>query len=329
MRAAILALIAALAAPAPAAAPASKPSGYGVLVLAFGVDGSWRKDVAELRRRLPGATVESVERVGGSSGSIAAQKAVDKLARLRVERIVAVPLEAVTESPNMEEARYLFGVRAEPPPRDRPDSAQRAPKELKSIAPTALKLAPDPGPRGLKRLSSPVPLVLVPAMDRSPLLAQILADRAKAMSRQPARDAIVLAGIAPRSDEAAKAWRTAAQAVAEQAKSKGGFRAAAVVGLRDGVRASQQEKDLRELRETFRGLSGPGRVLVVPLGLNAEQIGRLLRRDLAGVAYRWDGKGAAGDKRLLDWIESSAKAGLALPDSRRYRDEAGGFTGGR
>jgi len=227
----------------------------------------------------------------------------------------------VSDSPAMDDLRYLFGLRSEPVS-DRPDARQKEMKAPHAAGKSALVLPPDG--RRLKRLECRVPLVLAATIDKSPVLAEILADRAKALSREPARESLVLVGYAPRSDAALTTWKASAQAIAEQVRAKAGLRRAVAVGVREGVRYGQQDKDRKELHETFRTLTTAGRVIIVPLAPDGSRVERLLKRDLGNTAYRWDGKGVLGDKRLLDWVRSAAETASKLPDVRQYRDGAPG-----
>lgn len=317
----LLALVLALPAGAAPRVKAAKAPSYGILILAYGVGGSWRKDLGALRSRLKGHAVESVERIEGSPDGVGVQRALDKLLNQHVDKVVAVPLAALSESPAVDEARYLFGIREEPVT-DRPDAREKEMPGPRAAVKSALVLPADG--RRLKRLTSRVPLVLAATIDRSQVLAEILADRAKALSRDPARDAVVLAGVGPRSDAALTSWKAAASAVAEQVRQKGGFRKAAAVAVRGGVRAGQRDKDREELRTTLRALTSEGRVVIVPLAPDGSLVERMLKRDLGNAAYHWDGKGLLGDRRLLDWVGSAAEAASKLPDARRYKDGAPG-----
>ncbi|MEK7384105.1 MAG: hypothetical protein AAB262_12580, partial [Elusimicrobiota bacterium] len=225
----LFALVLALPAGAAPRVKTGKEPAYGILILAYGVAGSWRKDLGTLRTQLKGRAIESVERIEGSADGVGVQRALDKLQNQRVAKIVAVPLVTLSQSPAVDEARYLFGIREEPVS-DRPDAQEKVMRAPHAAGKSALVLPPSV--RRLKRLASRVPLVLAATIDDSPVLSDILADRAKALSRDPARDAVVLAGVGPRSDAALKIWKTAAAAVAEQVRQKGGFRKAAVAVVR-------------------------------------------------------------------------------------------------
>lgn len=299
--------------------PSMGRKGYGVLLLAPDAGGAWKTELGRIRSELKGVAVESVETWNDGT---AIQRALDRLKSQHVDKVVAVPLELVSESASMDHLRYLFGVRAQPA-EDRPD-AQRAPT-VAPIKPDHKSALVFTG-RGPKRLRCEGELVLTAAIDKSPELAAILADRAKALARDPAKEAVVLVGQAPRSDKSLEAWMAAAVAIAESVRVKGGFRESAVIWVRDGTRAGQQDKDREENKATLRRLTTSGAVVAVPLAPDGRRVGKLLQRQLGTAGYRWNGKGVVGDQRLVDWISAISKSGAALPDSRQFRDNApGGF----
>jgi len=315
-----------------AASPLGRPKTYGVLILAYDVDVKWRQELGSLRSQFKGHPVESVD---SATDAISVQRALDKILALRVDKVVAIPLETISDSTRLNMSRYMFGIRADPvldvPGSSTGDVADKRMKPLKPLSKSSLVLPADQD-RGLgmtmggdastmKHVTSSVPLVLAAAFDKSPLLVAILADRAKALTPTPGRETLVLAGIGPRNDEALKAWMTDAQAIAAAVGAKAGFRKAVAVAVREGVRSDQQDKDRAELQATFRGLIREGRVCVVPLSPEAGRVEDLLKKSFGGFfAYRWNGQGIQGDRRLLDWMKASAAEAAALPDERRFRD---------
>ncbi|NNN06587.1 MAG: hypothetical protein HKL90_11860 [Elusimicrobia bacterium] len=294
-------------------------TGYGVLLLAYDVDAEWERELGSLRLGIKGHAVESAQclNIDEAVDVLAMQSALDRFRGQRVGKIVGVPLETIDDSPRMQQTRYLFGVRQDPVS-ETPDPEKSSMRPLRPRTRSSLLLEPDvPRPH---RLSSRVPLVLAPTLGSSPVLVDILADRAKALALAPKREAVVLAGIAPRSDDERKAWIEQARAIAEAVRAKAGFREAAVAALRDGVNSSQQDSDRRELRQTFRGLARSGAITVVPLSPSAARVKQLLDKNPPGPFYRWNGKGILGDARLLQWIKAAAAEAAKLPDGRKYKD---------
>jgi hypothetical protein len=289
------------------------------MLLAYDMDADWERELGALRTGIKNHAVESAQclNIDEAVDTLQVQSALDKFRGQRVAKIVAVPLETFDDSPRMEATRYLFGVR-EDPVYERPDQPKEPMKPIRPITKSSLRLESDvPRPH---RLAGSTPLVLAPALGSSPVLVDILADRAKALARDPKREGLVLAGIAPRSDEARRAWLEEAKAVAEAVRAKAGFREAAVAALRDGVRGEQLNSDRAELTTTFRALARQGAITVVPLSPSALRVKQLLDKNPPGPFYRWNGKGILGDKRLLDWIKKTAEEASKLPDGRKYRD---------
>lgn len=318
MRTALLAALLAASHGTAAAAGLERP-GYGLLLLAYEAGSTWKKELAALRGRLKNMAVESV---GGASDPVALQKAVEKLERQRPGKIVAVSLEPLSESPMVEQTRFLLGVR-EQPAEDRPDADS---ERMEGGRKSSLVLDPARA-KWLKRVKSSTPIVLAPTIDQSPVLAAILADRARKLSRDPRRDSVLLVGQGPRSDKALKSWQAAADAVAEQVRAKGGFARGAAVHVRDGVRAGQRDRDRETLKAKLSELAVQGGIVAVPLAPDGRRLERMLRAGAGSVAFRWDGQGVLGDVRLLDWIKSASAGAAKLPESRRYQDASGGLGG--
>lgn len=292
---------------------------YGVLLLAYDTGGAWKTELAHIRSELKGVAVESVESAGDG---VAIQRGLDRLKTQHVSKVVAVPLELVSESPVMDELRYLFGIREEPTS-DKPDALRPGMAPVKGKNKSALVFTG----QGPKRLASEADLILTATIDKSAVLAEILADRAKALSpRNPAKEAVILVGLAPRSDKGLDVWKEAATAIAESVRVKGGFRESAVIWVRDGTRAGQQDEDRKENKATLRRLITQGGVVAVPLAPDGRRVGNLLQRQLGSSGYRWNGKGLIGDPRLTEWVIAISKASSSLPDVRQYRDNVpGGF----
>ncbi|PIR15530.1 MAG: hypothetical protein COV48_13845 [Elusimicrobia bacterium CG11_big_fil_rev_8_21_14_0_20_64_6] len=291
---------------------------YGVLILAYDTGGAWKTELGHIRSELRGVAVESVESAGDGT---AIQRGLDRLKGQHVSKVVAIPLELISESAVMDEIRYLFGIRAEPT-QDKPDEARPGMAPVQSKNKSALIFTG----RGPKRLKSEAALVLTATIDKSPALADILSARATALARDPAKEAVILVGLAPRSDKGLDTWKAAVSAIAESVRVKGGFREGAIIWVRDGTRAGQQDKDRAENKATLRRLITAGGVVAVPLAPDGRRVGQLLQRQLGTSGYRWNGKGLIGDPRLTDWIISISKAASTLPDVRHYRDNAqGGF----
>jgi len=146
---AVLALLLA-AAPAAAAGFGNSSMGekaYGVLLLTPDAGGGWKPELTRIRTELRGAPLDSVETYNDGT---AIQRALDRLKGQHVSKVVAIPLDLVSESAGMDHLRYLFGIR-EQPVSDRPDDTRPATAPVKSLRKSSIVL-PGRGPKRLKAL---------------------------------------------------------------------------------------------------------------------------------------------------------------------------------
>lgn len=127
---------------------------------------------------------------------------------------------------------------------------------------------------GIKRPASRVLLLrLIPAMDASPEVARVLAERVLAISRAPSGRALFIVGHGPNSAED-DAWTANLRVIADSVKALTGFadvrvgvvrddapplvRAEAVRGVRDIISLQYVATGTRRLRHSCARLEGPG-----------------------------------------------------------------------
>ena len=276
---------------------AAKP--FGVLLLGEAGDQNWKSAVSDICAKL-GAKFP-LEFAGGEADSKAMQAGLDRLQALGVKKIVAVPLFLSSISGMMDQDRYLFGIRKEPS-KDFLDAPHSLGRDLP-----------------LARLQSRVPLVLTKALDDHPLFVDILASRAKALSRDPAKEALLLVAASPGSAKGEKEWLDNEALVAERVRQKAGFRAAGVAELRPDLPQDEREKAESSLRALAKQLGRGTGLIVVPLELVPGYVQLRLERALDGVFYRHDGKTVFPDSRIARWVEETARAGATLPDMRVFK----------
>src|SRR5262245_15328332 len=185
-------LLACLCLPLPAAAQPAAPSS-GILLLAHGGAKGWNDSVAaaasEIDRERP------IEVAFGMATRRNIQAAVDRLIERGVTEIVAVPLFVSPHSSVVRATEYLLGQRRDAPA----DLAifakmDHGPAGHGDHAGHGAAAAPEDG---TKPIVSRVPIRMAPALGRHPLVAAILADRAKAISKEPGREVVVLVAHGP------------------------------------------------------------------------------------------------------------------------------------
>ena len=287
------------------------PAPYGILLLAHGGDASWNGEIEKLRVQV-NAKVPA-ETALGMADPRSLQAAVDRLEKRGVARIVAVPLFVQSRSEVLDQMRYALGLT------DKPSEALRAGLERMAAAHAghaAGGVNPHAASMGhahafsLERVKARAPLVLTPALDDHPLGARILTERAKALSKKPARETVVLVAHGPSDDAALPAWEAALANLAAAVKEGGQYKGAVSVMLRDDSPPPVRAAAVVKLRQIVAGGAAKGRVLVVPVLIARGGIEKKIVKDLDGLDYAWDGKTlmphAGFDAWVLDRAASAA-----------------------
>lgn len=298
MSAALLLLGAALAAAAPAA-PA-KPD-YGILLLAHGGDADWNAQVEALRARVDAKV--PAEAALGMADPATLQAGLDALAARGVKRAIAVPLFVHSRSEVLDQMRYTLGLA------DKPSEVLRA---------AAAAMAALHGPMhhfmfSLERVKTKLPVVLAPALDDDALVSTILLERARALSRDPKAETVVLVAHGPVDDAAVPPWNETLSRHAAFVAREGGFRAATFAILRDDAAPSVRESAVAGLRAKVAAGAKAGRALVVPVLIARGGIEGKLPNDLKGLDYAWDAATLMPHDGFDDWVlrRAAAAAGKA------------------
>ncbi|MBI5884179.1 MAG: hypothetical protein HZB91_13875 [Elusimicrobia bacterium] len=273
----------------------------GALLMLSGIGQDWATAIADIRSALgKGFFLETA----AASDSKALQAAVDRLQARKVKKIVALPMLLSSHSAEMDENRYLFGIR------EHPSTEFLASAHAHS------------GYSVVRRIRSKVPIVLTNALDDHPVLAGILADRALAHSKDPSKEAVVLVVPSVQGDLTNSQWAGTIESLADKIRKATRFKSVQTAYLPDDATPDARGKAERTLRATVRGLGDDGRVIVVPLSLSGG-FERRLRKIFDGLFVRFDGKGALPDKKIARWVEESLAKGMKLPDMRSFKkDEA-------
>jgi sirohydrochlorin ferrochelatase len=206
------------------------------------------------------------------------QQAVNKLQRKGIGRIVVVPLFISSHSEVFRQFEYLFGLRPE-------------------------AVWPEAGPP----LTLRVPVTMGKGLDDNPVVGEILLDRARALSRQPERETVVIVAHGPNGEEENEHWIDNIRPLSERIKREGGFRAVIGMTIRDDAPKPIQDRAMRELRSVVQGQSEAGRVIVVPLLMARGGIEQKIPKLLAGLTHTYSGETLLPDKRIVQWIATQAE----------------------
>ena len=281
----------------------SASSEVGVLLLAHGGKANWNEEVNKVadnvRKQYP------VEVAFGMATKRAIQSAVDRLNAQKVKRIIAVPLFISSNSSVIASTEYLLGLRKDA----HPDLAKFAKMDHghggghDGHSPSS---AEDP----LTPVRSKAQIIAVPALNSHPLVADILRERAKTISKTPADEVVVIVAHGPVSDETNRLWLADMKILAERVAAESKFKRIEYLTVRDDAPEPIRSQATEEFRSIVKKATDEkARVLIVPLLLSFGGIEEGVKKRLDGLQYTMTSQALLPDERLTQWVlESVAKA---------------------
>jgi sirohydrochlorin cobaltochelatase len=226
-----------------------------------------------------------------------------------VTEIVAVPLFVSSWSSVIRATEYLLGQRAEAPAalaafarmrHGGGDSASGGDAHAGHAAPAADGTVP---------VRSPVPIRMTPALNDHPVVAEILASRARAIGKDAASESLVIVAHGPNEEEDNRRWLADMASLSQRLQSNGKFASVDYLTVRDDAPKPVWERAKAELRGVVEKRTAEGRrVLIVPLLISFGGIEKGLRERLEGLTYTMAESGLMPDDRLVGWVLAMANA---------------------
>lgn len=273
-------------APTLAAAQAER---VGTLILAHGGDRGWNDQVRSVASEVrTGGPVEVSFLMGPEAPAHRFQDAAQRLADAGATSIVVVPLLVSSHSGHYEQIRWLAGET----------------DELEEMMQHHLHMA------GIERPTVNVPMHVARAIDDSPDVARVLAERARAMEPRTAGRALYLMGHGPNDDEAYAQWMRNLRPVADSVRVATGFADVGVGLVRDDAPAEIRAAAVAQVRaEIQRQHNATGQpVVVVPVLISRGSVSEVkFRRDLEGLPVVYSGEPLLPHPGLARWIESRVR----------------------
>lgn len=276
----------------------------GILLMAHGGRAEWNARVTDLAKTIDAS--QPTEVAFGMATRANLQGAVDRLVARGVTGIVAVPLFVSSWSSVITSTEYLLGQRAEAPAalaafaRMTHGSAEGTSGHSAHAAPSTDATTP---------VKSPVPIRMTPALNDHPIVADILASRAKAVGGNPASEALVIVAHGPSDEENNRRWLSDMGSLARQLATKHEFASIDYLTVRDDAPKPIWEKAKAELRGVVQKRTAEGRrVLIVPLLISFGGIEKGLRERLDGLTYTMAEAGLMPDDRLAAWVLQMAQS---------------------
>lgn len=261
----------------------------GTILIAHGAGPEWNQQVETIvRLARTGGPIEVSYLMGPGAAAHRFQDAVSRLVQKGAKEIVIVPLLVSSHSGHYEQIRYLAG-------------------ETDSISETMLHHL---HMSGITRPEVEVPLRLAKAIDDSPDIARVLAERALALTSAPAEQALFLVGHGPNSAEDNAEWMKNLRPIADSLRSLTPFRDVKIGLVRDDappeVRA-EAVRGVREMIELQHELTGKP-VVVVPILISTGSVSReKIPADLAGLPIVYSGEALLPHPGLARWVEARVR----------------------
>lgn len=278
----------------------------GILLLAHGGSAEWNGRVTELAAKVNATCPTEVAFGMATRASI--QSAIDKLVARGVSEVIAVPLFVSSWSSVITSTEYLLGLRAEAP-------AALANYAKMNHAPAATPGAAVAGHEGhavatdgTTPVTSPVPVRMTPALNDHPIVADILASRARAISHDSTKETLIIVAHGPNEEEDNGRWLADMGALATRMKQTETFASLEYLTLRDDAPKPVRDAATARLRDIVqRELAAGRRVLIVPLLISFGGIERGLHERLDGLAYTMAEAALMPDDRLATWVVAMAE----------------------
>lgn len=278
---------------------AAAQGSVGTLILAHGGDRGWNDQVRAVASEVnTGGPVEISFLMGPEAATHRFQDAAKRLEDAGADRIVVVPLLVSSHSGHYEQIRWLAGET----------------EELDETMHHHLHMA------GIERAKVEVPVHVARAIDDSPDVARVLAERALAIEPAPAGRALYLMGHGPNDDGAYEGWMRNLRPVADSVRAATGFADVGVGLVRDDapaeVRAAAVAQVRREIQAQHDATGQP--VVVVPVLISRGSVSEVkFRRDLEGLPVIYRGDPLLPHPGLARWIETRVRENAGAAQAAR------------
>lgn len=306
----------------------------GILLMAHGGSvNKWNDEVLKIAQRVNETMPTEV--AFGMASKRTIQDAVDKLVARGVREIVAVPLFISSHSSVITSTQYLLGLRPDAPPdlaifarmnhshgaQSSQQSSHDAHGSGAHNSPASHAAANTPGIAfdPTTPVKSPVPIRMTAALDRHPMVADILLERAREISREPAGETLVVVAHGPVPEDDNARWLADMKSLVELMRPRSSYKRIEYLTVRDDAPDPVRAQATAELRRIVERATKEGnRVLIVPLLLSYGGIEEGVRKRLEGLNYEMSKQGLLPDERLARWVLSSAQnAGGAARTANR------------
>ncbi|MBI2069541.1 MAG: hypothetical protein HYT79_02985 [Elusimicrobia bacterium] len=310
-----LSLVALLASAAPAVwAQAKAP--IAVLLLAHGGSAKWDAQITQVKKAVEKAGYP-VEIALGMADPANIEKALAKLSAKRPSKVVCVPILISSNSELYEQFAYVLGLR-EQPSADFLEGMRQAAKLGQGEERSAGfgKKGRDKGhdhrhhtSLDARQVKTKLDLKLASALDDHPYVAQILLARARAVSKNPAKEIVAIVSHGPYTDAMEGPWMETADKAARQLAQLGGFAEAKAFNMRDDAPIPVRQAKAKELRAYCQQRSKEGKqIIIVPHLVSMNGIEKHITKALDGLFYKISREALLPHPLVEQWVLAQIKS---------------------
>lgn len=266
-----------------AAPPTQRDDDLGVLVMAHGGSKQWNKEV--LAAIEPLKDEHTIEVAFGMADAASLQQGVQRLEARGARRIGVVRLFVSGES-FLERTEQILGLAPGAPQRTAAQAEHEGHSEDHSME--------------FWRIDTQSSFALSKqGLVEAPEMASVLIDRARALSREPQSEDVLILAHGPADDAENERWLAHLEARAEAVRRALPFRTVRVETLREDWPEKRQDAEQR-IRSYVEHASQAGRAIVIPF--RVQGFGPYAEV-LKGLEYAADGRGLVPDAGVTEWIE--------------------------
>ena len=277
----------------------------GILLLAHGGKPAWNARVNELAAQIDKR--KPTEVAFGMATRANIQAAVDRLVARGVTDIAAVPLFVSSWSSVITSTEYLLGQRSEAPPQ-LASYAKMSHGQGRATTSAHEGHGAHAVADGTTPVKSSVPVRMTPALNDHPIVAEILASRARSIGRTPAAEALVIVAHGPNEEEDNRKWLADMESLSRRVAAVETFASIDYLTVRDDAPKPIKDRATAELRGLVEKHTAAGRrVLIVPLLISFGGIEKGIRERLDGLRYEMASAGLMPDDRLATWVLAMAE----------------------
>ncbi len=291
----------------PNAPDAHSNARVGVLLLAHGGSAQeWNEEVRHVADQVD-LTLPTEVAFGMATRS-SMQAAINRLVARKVTEIVAVPLFVSSHSSVVDSIAFLLGLRTQEPEDLKMFAMMDHGNGSMTMDHRSMTHDSSMTSEARKPISSPVPIRMASALDHHRIVADILRERAASISRDPSHEAVILVAHGPVPDDENKLWLGDMSLLADEMREQSHYANIECLTLRDDADDAVRNAATQQLRQKVEQISKDGNTaLIVPLLLSYGGIEDGLRKRLNGLTYKMPSQALLPDRRIVDWVISSAQ----------------------